>query len=69
MFIYKDGEGGNVYSRSVVLRHLCKIKLTSKKASTEAYQAITPKNILQEKLFFMRGFLPLGIFEVPQTTL
>jgi hypothetical protein len=41
----------------------------SKKASTEAYQAFTPRNILREALLFTRG-LPPGIFEeVPRRTL
>ena len=67
MFTFENGEG-NVYSRSVVSRRLREMKCTSKKASTEAYQAFTPRNILREELFFMRG-LPLGIFEVPRRTL
>jgi hypothetical protein len=67
MFIYENGEG-NVYSRSVVSRRLREMKFTSKKASTEAYQAFTPRNLLREELFFTRG-LPLGIFEVPRRTL
>jgi hypothetical protein len=44
------------------------MKLKSKKASTEAYQAFTSRNLLQEDLFFMRG-LPLSIFEVPRRRL
>ena len=67
MFIIENGEG-NVYSRSVVSRRLHEMKFTSKKASTEAHQAFTPRNILREELFFTRG-LPLGIFEVPRRTL
>ncbi len=67
MFIFENGEG-NVCSRSVVSRRLREMKFTSKKASTEAYQAFTPRNLLREELFFTRG-LPLGISEVPRRTL
>lgn len=64
MFIYENSRG-NVYSWSVVKGHDCKMKRTSKKASTDAYyQAFTPKDFLQEELFPMRS-LPLGIFKLP----
>jgi hypothetical protein len=63
MFIYKNG--GDVYERSVVSRRLKDLQLTGKCASTEAYQAFTPRNLLKRRLFFTRE-PPLGILNQPR---
>ncbi len=62
-FIYNNG--GDVYSRSDISLRLKKLKLTRKKASTEAYQAHTPVNRLRCELFFSMP-PPIGIVQVPR---
>ena len=41
-FIYN--KGGKLYDRRRIQQRLSKLKITKKKASTEAYQALTPTN-------------------------
>jgi hypothetical protein len=44
-FIYDSG--GKIYERSQISKRLIELKMTKKKGSTEAYQALTPRNILR----------------------
>jgi hypothetical protein len=67
MFIYKNG-GTRVYSRSQILTRLLELKLTGKQASTEAYQAFTPINLLRAELFWSSP-PPLGVVRVSQAKL
>ena len=49
---YVFNEGGELYSRQVTSKRLCELDVTRKVASTEAYQAFLPINILKEELYF-----------------
>ena len=58
LFIYN--ETGSVYSRPDISKRMKDLELTKKIASTEAYQAFEPRNLLRERLFWTRG-PPLGV--------
>jgi hypothetical protein len=62
-FIYNNG--GGVYSRQDLFKRLKELDVTRKKASTEAYQAFLPHNVLRTELFFSEP-LPLGISGIPR---
>jgi hypothetical protein len=66
MFIYENG--GRVYTRGVISTRMKEVGMTEKKASTEAYQAYLPINLLKVELFWTRP-PPLGVFQVPRRTL
>ena len=56
-------EGGNLYSDQSVCQRLKELDVSHKAASTEAYQAFLPINLLKEELYFTRP-PPLGIVGV-----
>ncbi len=39
MVVFLYNEGGPIYSKQVLSRHLAKLEISKKRASTEAYQA------------------------------
>ena len=55
-----------IYSRQDVSRRLTELKLTKKKASTEAYQAFTPENIQKAEEFWSQG-PPIGVHGVDRS--
>jgi hypothetical protein len=61
MFIFENG--GGIYNRGAISNRMKDLKMTRKAASTEAYQAFTPRNLLRAELFWSRQ-PPLGIFQV-----
>jgi len=63
LFIYNNT--GRVYSRKDVSKRLKELDLTKKIASTEAYQAFEPRNVLRAQLFWTHG-PPLGVRGVPR---
>ena len=66
MFIYEHG--GEIYNRGTISRRMKELKMTRKAASTEAYQAFTPRNLLRAELFWTRP-PPLGVFQIPRRQL
>lgn len=54
----------HIFSRVDISIAETRIGLTHKRASTTAYQALTPRNILRRQLFWTRP-PPLGVFGVP----
>ena len=61
-------EGGGVYSRQQISKHLKELDITKKIASVEAYQAQT--EAVQHCVFcFWNRAPPLGIFQVPRRML
>ena len=48
-FIYN--EGGGLYTNRTISKQLHELQITQKVASTEAYQAFTPQNLLKAELF------------------
>ena len=63
MFIFNNG--GNIYTEQQISTRSDELKLTRKRASTEAYQAFYPQNILRLENFFSMP-PPLGIVGVPR---
>lgn len=57
-FIYSNG--GGLYSRHAIYKRLNELDITRKVASTEAYQAYYPQNVLKANLFWNQP-PPLGI--------
>ena len=66
-FIYNNK--GGLFSTKVVSHRLEDLHVTRKKASTEAYQAFTPENILCVHHFFNRPPPPLGIVGIKRRPL
>jgi hypothetical protein len=62
-FIYDSG--GDIYERSQISKRLKELKMTKKKASTEAYQAFYPRNILKCQRFWSQP-PPVGVVDVPR---
>jgi hypothetical protein len=62
-FIYN--EGGRLYPNSTILKRLQELKICQKVASTEAYQAFTPQNLLKVDLFWTWP-PPLGVRTIPR---
>lgn len=62
-FIY--GSGGQIYERSQILKRLNELAMTKKEASTEAYQAYTPRNILRCDRFWSQP-PPVRIVGLPR---
>jgi hypothetical protein len=60
-----NSSDGKIYSRDSIARRLKELKITMKRASTEACQASFPRNVLIRELFWMRP-PPLGIFGIPR---
>jgi hypothetical protein len=61
-FIYN--EGGELFSKLRISEHLKNLKITKKKASIKAFQALDEE--VQFRVFTFWNYLPpLGIFEVP----
>ena len=60
--------GGELYDGRLVAAHLKDLQITKKKASTEAYQALTPENLMRAHLFWNRP-PPLGVMGVPRRKL
>ena len=60
---YIFNEGGNLYSNQTISQRLDELNVSRKAASTEAYQAFLPINLLKEELYFTRP-PPLGIVGV-----
>ena len=56
-------QGGDIYSRQEISKRLADLELSKKIASTEAYDAFTPRNRLRVKLFWTRA-PPLGVVGV-----
>ena len=52
-FIYN--ESGAIYSRVDISQRLKKMKITRKRASTEAYEAFTPQNIWRCDMFWSQS--------------
>jgi hypothetical protein len=65
-FIYDSG--GQIYERSQISKRLKELNMTKKKASTEAYQAYTPRNILTCEQFWSQP-PPVGIVGIPRCRL
>ena len=63
VFIYN--EGGLLYDQLTISKRLKELGITKKKASIEAYQALTPSNRFRVEVFFNCPPL-LGVFGVPQ---
>ena len=63
IFIFNNG--GDVYTRNDVSKRMKDIQMTRKVASTEAYQAFLPNNLLRLYLFFT-GPPPVGLVGVPR---
>jgi hypothetical protein len=63
LFIYNNG--GQIYERSKISKHMQELGLTKKIASTEAYQAFTPRNALRAELFWTRA-PSLGVIAIPR---
>jgi hypothetical protein len=62
IFIYN--EGGPLYSKQVLSRHLVELNILKKRASTEAYQA--QREDVQYRVWsFWNELSPAGIFQVP----
>jgi hypothetical protein len=66
LFIYNHG--GQVYERSEITKRMQELGLTKKIASTEAYQAFTPENVLKAELFWTSA-PPLGVVGIPRRKL
>jgi hypothetical protein len=62
-FIYN--EGGGLYLNSTISKRLKELQITKKVASTEAYQAFTPENLLKVELFWTQP-PPLGVRTIPR---
>jgi hypothetical protein len=66
IFIYN--EGGPLYSKQMLSRHLTKLNISKKRASTGAYQA--QREDVQYRVWsFWNKPSPTGIFQVPQCQL
>jgi hypothetical protein len=65
-FIYDSG--GQIYERSQISKRLNELAMTKKKASTEAYQAYTPRNIQRCERFWSQP-PPVGIVGLPRCRL
>jgi hypothetical protein len=63
LFIYNNG--GQIYERFAISKRMQELGLTKKIASTEAYQAFTPENVLKAELFWTRA-PPLGVVGIPR---
>jgi hypothetical protein len=59
-FIFTATEGERLYTRQAIVRRAKELKLTRKRASTEAYQAFLPHNVLRCRQFWSLP-PPLGI--------
>jgi hypothetical protein len=62
-FIYN--EGGGLYTNRTISKQLHELQITQKVASTEAYQAFTPQNLLKAELFWTQP-PPLGVISIPR---
>jgi hypothetical protein len=62
IFIYN--EGGPLYSKQVLSRHLAKLSISKKRTSTEAYQAQS-EDVQYRVWSFWNKPSPAGIFQVP----
>ena len=56
---------GGLYSTALISKRLKELKVTSKRASTEAFQALRPDILFIEQCFWNRP-PPLGVFGVPR---
>jgi len=65
-FIFNNG--GELYSREVISEWMKDMKITKKKAFTEAYQAMTPINIKKAKWFWSKppslGIISIWIYQL-----
>ena len=66
--VHLYNEGGDLYSIQVLSKRLKELRITKKKASTEAYQALTPANRFRAFTFWNCP-PPLGVKGVPRNTL
>jgi hypothetical protein len=64
MAIFLYNEGGPLYSKQVLSRHLAKLSISKKSTSTEGYQAQRAE-IQYPVGSFWNEPLPAGIFQVP----
>ena len=62
-FIHRNG--GGLYARPIIYCRCKELKLTRKRASTEAHQAYTPRNILRCQLFWSQP-PPIGVHQTPR---
>lgn len=60
--------GGNVYSRQAIYKRCDDLGLTRKRASTEAYDAFSPRSLLRAELFWSHP-PPLGVNNVQRRRL
>ena len=60
---YIVNNGGNVYDRQTISKRLQELEFTRKRASTEAYQAFLPHNILRVQRFWSLP-PPVGVANV-----
>ena len=65
MAVYIYNQGGGLYSTALISKRLKELKVTSKRSSTEAFQALRPDVLFVEQCFWNRP-PPLGIFGVPR---
>ena len=61
--LYNEGSD-HIYRRDTLSKRLRELQITEKKASTEAYQALSPENQLRVSVFWNRG-PPLGVYGLP----
>jgi hypothetical protein len=62
-FVYRNG--GGLYERPIIYRRCKELKMSRKRASTEAHQAYTPRNILRCQLFWSQP-PPIGVHQTPR---
>ena len=61
-------ESGKVYDRQTISKRMIELHMTKKKASTEAYQAYTPANLLRTRWFWEQP-PPLGVHTISRRRL